>query len=111
MRIAPAGSMFTTPLAPRPPVVRPETPASRLPEPVGPQPSRSFGEMVADAGREVTHLQADADRSAEQITTGQAQARHSAMATLNKASLALDLTVQVRNKAIESYQEIMRMQM
>ena len=36
---------------------------------------------------------------------------HTAMIAVQKASLALELTLQVRNKAIESYQEIMRMQL
>jgi len=66
--------------------------------------------MVADSAREVNRLQLDVDDVAEKVSTGQVEDFHTAMIAVQKASLALDLTLQVRNKAIESYQEIMRMQ-
>jgi len=42
---------------------------------------------------------------------GKEEDLHRAIIALEKANLALGLTVQVRNKVIEAYQEIMRMQM
>jgi flagellar hook-basal body complex protein FliE len=43
------------------------------------------------------------------LVTGSARDLHTATLSAEKASLALDLVVSVRNKAIEAYQEIMRM--
>jgi flagellar hook-basal body complex protein FliE len=51
-----------------------------------------------------------ADGLGQQVATGQLQDIHQFMAASSKASLAVELTVAVRNKAVEAYQEIMRMQ-
>jgi flagellar hook-basal body complex protein FliE len=51
-----------------------------------------------------------ADALGQQVATGQLQDIHQFMAASTKASLAVELTVAVRNKAVEAYQEIMRMQ-
>ena len=58
----------------------------------------------------MNQLQLEADAAAERVSTGQVEDLHTAVIAMQRASLALDLTVQVRNKAIEAYQEIMRMQ-
>lgn len=73
--------------------------------------TRSFGEMVKVAAQEVNRLQLGVDTVSERVSTGQVEDLHTAMIAVQKASLALELTLQVRNKAIESYQEIMRMQL
>jgi len=70
----------------------------------------SFKEMVKDAVGEVNRLQAQADELAVKLATGDVEDVHRAMIAMQKAKLALDLTIQVRNKVIEAYQEIMRMQ-
>jgi flagellar hook-basal body complex protein FliE len=41
---------------------------------------------------------------------GQAPSVHDTMITMEKADLSLRLTTKVRNKVVEAYQEIMRMQ-
>ena len=69
-----------------------------------------FGDMVKDAVGEVNDLQGKADTLAQKAATGDMQDIHQVMLALNKANSAFGLTVQVRNKAIEAYQEIMRMQ-
>jgi flagellar hook-basal body complex protein FliE len=43
--------------------------------------------------------------------TGQNEELHSAILAVQQASIAFDLGVQVRNKVVDAYQEIMRMQM
>jgi len=43
------------------------------------------------------------------LVTGNARDMHTAILSAEKASLTLDLVIAVRNKAIEAYQEIMRM--
>jgi len=69
-----------------------------------------FGETIKDALSRVNELQSDADEIASRLAAGDAVEIHQAMIAMQKASIALQFTVQVRNKIIEAYQEIMRMQ-
>jgi flagellar hook-basal body complex protein FliE len=73
-------------------------------------PAASFKDMVKHAAAEVNRLQSEADTAAVATATGDLEDVHRATIAMQKAKLALDLTIQVRNKVIEAYQEIMRMQ-
>ena len=70
----------------------------------------SFRQLLEDSINQVNDLQAQADVLAQDLATGKADNLHEVMLALNKASLALEFTLQVRNKVIEAYQEIMRTQ-
>jgi flagellar hook-basal body complex protein FliE len=70
----------------------------------------SFGDTLNQALGQVNDLQVQADSMAQNVATGEVDKIHEAMIAMEKASLALELTVQVRNKAIEAYQELMRTQ-
>lgn len=70
----------------------------------------SFSEFLQKALTEVNSLQKQSEAAAIKLTTGEITDLHSVMIAGEKAGLALQLTVQVRNKVIEAYQEIMRMQ-
>lgn len=69
----------------------------------------SFGQMLRDALKQVNDLQSQADDLAQKLATGEINDVHTVMIASEKATLALELTVQIRNKVIEAYQEIMRM--
>ena len=69
-----------------------------------------FGAMLKTSIAEVNQAQISADRAAEQIAAGETKNLHGAMIKLEEADISLRLMVQVRNKAVEAYQEIMRMQ-
>lgn len=69
-----------------------------------------FGEMLKTSINEVNQAQVSADRAAEQIAAGETKNLHGAMIKMEEADISLRLMVQVRNKAVEAYQEIMRMQ-
>ncbi|MDR7435641.1 MAG: flagellar hook-basal body complex protein FliE [Armatimonadota bacterium] len=71
---------------------------------------RDFVAMLEEAVSAVDTLQQRADEAAKALATGQAQDVHAVMVALEQANLALQLTIQVRNKLVEAYQEIMRMQ-
>ncbi len=58
----------------------------------------------------MNELQAEADELVNGLASGDAVEIHQAMIAMQKASTALQFTIQVRNKIIEAYQEIMRMQ-
>jgi len=74
------------------------------------QMGNKFGEMLKTSIAEVNQSQVAADRAAEQIAAGETKNLHGAMIKLEEADISLRLMVQVRNKAVEAYQEIMRMQ-
>lgn len=70
----------------------------------------SFGEMLAGAIDEVGKAQQQADQAVEKLQTGEARNIHEVMIALEKASISTRLMVQMRNKIVEAYQEVMRMQ-
>lgn len=72
--------------------------------------NESFGSTLKKAVSEVNNLQARADDIAVKLATGELTDVHEAILAMKKASTALQLTVQVRNKIVEAYQEIMRTQ-
>jgi len=71
---------------------------------------KSFSELVGGVLKEVNALQKEADQAIQDVVLGKEENLHQAVIALEKANLALELTVQVRNKVVEAYQEIMRMQ-
>lgn len=70
---------------------------------------KGFGEMLKESLNEVNKAQLDADRSIEDLATGKNTNIHETMIAVSKADLAFRMTVQVRNKVIDAYQEVMRM--
>lgn len=72
--------------------------------------SPGFGATVARGLEQVSGLEHAANAVTESIATGGPAQLHELMAATTKASLSTDLLVQVRNRAVEAYQEIMRLQ-
>lgn len=64
----------------------------------------------AQSLKQVSDLTTNADQLAEGVATGQLTDVHQFTAAAAKAQLGVELTVAVRNRAVEAYQEIMRMQ-
>lgn len=77
-------------------------------------PSQQIGDKFAQALKNsisgVNDAQINADHAAKQIAAGETKNLHEAMIRLEEADIALRMMVQVRNKAMEAYQEVMRMQ-
>ena len=69
----------------------------------------SFGDMVANALDGVQKAQAKSDALATKAATGDLTDIHDYMIASTEASLATQLTVAVRNKAVEAFNDIMRM--
>ena len=69
-----------------------------------------FAEGLGEALQSVSNAESQVDALAKDIATGGSTEVHDLMMASSKASLTLDLAVQIRNRAIEAYQEIMRMQ-
>lgn len=69
----------------------------------------SFDGMLGNMVREVSAKQNEADASMRGALTG-ALPLHQAMISQEEASVSFQLMVEVRNRLLESYQELMRMQ-
>lgn len=70
-----------------------------------------FGQLFKQTLEKVNAAQNTSDKLTNQLVTGEVQDVHEVMIASQKASLSLQLTVQVRNKVVEAYQEVMRMQL
>jgi flagellar hook-basal body complex protein FliE len=84
-------------------------PSVLAPETGAPQ-GESFGQMLMGS---IDALEADLGKAAEQATalaTGQAADLTEVVLATERANLELQLAVQVRNKAVEAYQELFRVQ-
>jgi flagellar hook-basal body complex protein FliE len=73
--------------------------------------STNFITYLNNALQEVDSLQKQATENAEKLALGDQEYLHNTMIAYEKANLALQLTIEVRNKIVEAYQEIMRIQM
>lgn len=74
-------------------------------------PASGFGETIANALESVSQAEFDADRLAQDVAAGGETSVQELMVAMTKASLSVDMLVQVRNRAVEAYTEIMRMQL
>ncbi|QYK53357.1 MAG: flagellar hook-basal body complex protein FliE [Fimbriimonadaceae bacterium] len=69
-----------------------------------------FGQMLMDVIKEVNGTQADAKNLQNDLMTNRPVEYHDLMIAMERASTAMQLTMQVRNKVLEAYQEVARMQ-
>lgn len=71
--------------------------------------AKGFAHELGKALDSVETLQLDADRQAEALAHGAGNLHETSIA-LEKADISLRLATKVRNRLVEAYQEIMRMQ-
>lgn len=76
----------------------------------GTDQQKSFVDTLKDAVNNVNEMQKTADKKMEELATGKAKSIPDVMIAAEKADIAMRLMVSVRNKVIEAYQEIMKMQ-
>lgn len=72
--------------------------------------NKSFGDTLNDSIRKVDSLQKEADMAAKNLAIGKADNIHEVAIAMQKADISFRLMVQVRNKFLEAYHEVMRMQ-
>jgi flagellar hook-basal body complex protein FliE len=80
-------------------------PASRSASTTG-----ALGRQFSAWMQSVNETQGKADQLASQMAIGDARSMHAVMVASEEASLQLSAVLQVRSKALEAYQEVMRMQ-
>ena len=73
-------------------------------------PDKAFGDLVLEGIDRLESVQATSNHLAVQAATGDLQAMHDYTIAATEASVTTQLTVAVRNKAVEAFNEIMRMQ-
>jgi len=73
--------------------------------------AQTFGKFLQDAAGNYTDVQNQADNLIQRLATGQKVDIQDVSLALQKASITNQLAIQVRNRLVEAYQEIMRMQM
>lgn len=83
------------------PLERGGTPPAAAP-PVG----KDFKSVLLESLNEVNRLQAEADQGVQRLLTGESSNVAEVFAAVNKAGVAFDLLMEVRNKLTDAYQEI-----
>jgi len=72
--------------------------------------SVDFGDLLKNALKDVNDAQLNADEAIKKVLNGETQNIHETMIALQKADVSLKLMLEVRNRLLEAYQEIMRTQ-
>lgn len=75
------------------------------PEPVG----KDFRTILVDSLAEVDRLQREADEGVQKLMTGETDNVTEVFSAVNKAGIAFDLLMEVRNKLTQAYDEIQQM--
>ncbi len=88
-----------------------------LPRPIEPiampeksAPASGFGQVLASAMSQVEQSRQTADAAVSNYLAGGSQELHSTILATQMASINFDLLLQVRNKVVSAYEEIMKMQ-
>ena len=76
-----------------------------------PKPAAGFADMLGQAINQLQSISDTANAKVNAMATGQNVDLSDVMIALQNESLAMNLATQVRNKAVEAYQEVFRMQM
>jgi flagellar hook-basal body complex protein FliE len=71
---------------------------------------KTFGETLKKFVDDVNDLQVQADESIEKLATGEITDVHQVMLAVDEANTAMEFMLEIRNKIVDAYQEIMRMQ-
>jgi flagellar hook-basal body complex protein FliE len=80
------------------------------PTPTTGAPADGFGQMLEGLVASVDAKQNAAQAVTRKVLLGETDQLHQSVIAMQEASVAFSMMVQVRNKLVESYQELMRMQ-
>ncbi len=96
------------PISPIKPITPTDTPSkANATKGVGPD----FGKILAQALEEVNKHQKTAEQKADDFAAGKISNIHDVIISAEQAAMSLRLTTEIRNKIVDSYREIMRMQL
>ncbi|BHH83366.1 flagellar hook-basal body complex protein FliE [Desulforhopalus sp. 52FAK] len=72
--------------------------------------SNAFGDMLKNMVTETNKDQTIGNQAIQDLQAGKAEHLHEVMISVEKADVSLRMLVQMRNKALTAYEEVMRMQ-
>jgi flagellar hook-basal body complex protein FliE len=107
MSISPVNLLNSSPIA------RPDAPLPKIGLPGGlhaPAPTEGFGKMLDGLVGTVQGKQDAAGELTRKVLLGESDQLHQSIIAMQEAGVAFSMMVEVRNKLVESYQELMRMQ-
>ena len=81
-----------------------------IPEGLSPARKPEFLDLVKGFAADVNNLQLHAGKTIDAFAAGEITDVHQVMVATQEAGLALDLLLEIRNRTMDAYQEIMRMQ-
>jgi flagellar hook-basal body complex protein FliE len=73
-------------------------------------PAEGAGKFFSELVSKVNDLQTQSDKAIQGLASGESKNLHEVMISMEKASISFQFMSSVRNKALEAYQEVMRMQ-
>jgi len=85
--------------------------ASIAPAGLGKSPAGGFQSVLSDAIGRVEQFQQNSGNAVGKFLSGEDQEVHKVALATQQADIAFTLFLQVRNKVVAAYQEVMRMQM
>ncbi|MBP3039459.1 flagellar hook-basal body complex protein FliE [Bacillaceae bacterium Marseille-Q3522] len=71
---------------------------------------KSFSAFLRDSINQVNDAQITSDQMTEKLVRGENIDLHEVLIASQKASITMQATLEIRNRAVEAYQEMMRMQ-
>jgi flagellar hook-basal body complex protein FliE len=77
----------------------------------GANKASDFGSMLSEAVKQVEQSRTQAGSSVDRFLAGEGEELHTVALQTQRAELEFEMLLQVRNKVVQAYQEIMRMQM
>ena len=83
---------------------------SKLQKKEGDGGNADFKDVLKQALQDVDQAQKASDEQIQKVISGEIQDVHTAMIAMQKADLSFQMMMQVRNKLIDAYHEVMRMQ-
>jgi len=78
--------------------------------PSSPETEGGFGATLKDAINQVNDLSDNSDQKVTELVQGDRQDVHNVMIAVEKADIAFELMMQVRNKIVSAYQEVSKLQ-
>jgi flagellar hook-basal body complex protein FliE len=72
-------------------------------------PAEGAGKFFSELVSKVNNLQTQSDQAIQGLASGENKNLHEVMISMEKASISFQFMSSVRNKALEAYQEVMRM--
>ena len=87
-------------------------PSLSAPKPAvaGQSAEKAFSSVLKDAITDINKLQVNADEKIAEVQLGKTANIHEAVVALEKADISFRAMMQVRNKIMDAYQEVMRIQ-